>query len=1197
MSQSSYLQVQVSFALEGLSCSSCSQAVTAAIKSFSASDDTVQVDKDSISVVLFPDPKLTLKYTYSSHRIDRQTIAREIIHCIEGIGFGAEFLSDSLITIDDDKKKYDDDSNSLLTPLLSQQSDDVINKRTELVFALQGLTCSSCCRSVTEAVKSFVPKKSFGKIDRESVQVALLPEPKLRVVYLHTNTGIETMQMSREIINCIEDIGFEAELLTESEIFRNDGDEENQSKMLTSSRTLLLEVGQNATAVLHHLVDNDFVSEATILSESVRVSENGNQGSGLSNVTTSRTRDMTSGQATHGGIIRVTYNCQMIGIRRLISSIDSSEDVSLRGGYGEIKVTEAGSYQNMIERSESRRLAEIKMWRTSFYTAALFAIPVALICMVFVHVPGIKNFLSSKALWNITWEEFLSFILTTPVQFYSGSRFYRESYYSIKSGHLGMSFLIAAGTSAAYVYSVFVVIYNSVRDAPHDHRLMQTFETCALLIMFVLLGKFLECKVKAVTSRAISELSTLTPSDATLVGVADEDVHESVLPEQKIPLSLLQYNDILLIRPGEKIPTDGVVFSGTTSIDESIITGESVPSIKHVGDKVIGGTMNIDGSIRMRVTSLGDDTTLAKIIKLIETAQSSKAPIQEFADYMSSRFVPVVFGISILTYILWALLLNTGALDDMKSKWSYRDEGLNDWTLPLLFSISTLVIACPCALGLATPTAVMVGSGVGAKHGVLIKGGEALERASKVSAVVFDKTGTLTKGEPAVHHVLLLSDRPCFLFDENRMQNIQEKFIGNVKMRVSDDRSNVGLIHEKAIKNIISVAASAERGSEHPLSRGITKKATELGIGVDGSYPLKEAEKFLAEVGKGIKCTIDGKSVYIGNRRGLMSNNISISDGTFDAMEYLERCGETAIIVAIDGRTEAVIGLIDEARDDASLIVRVLIGMGIKVYMLTGDNERTAKVVAKDIGIPPLCVVADVLPEGKVEFIRRLQEDGHCVAMIGDGVNDSPAMAQSDVGIAIGAGTDVAIETSEIVLMESKLSDVVLAIDLSRKVFARIKLNFFWALGYNSLAIPIAAGVFYPILQIALPPFVAAIAMILSSLSVLFSSLHLNTYKPPEFQKRYGREEREGALGLEEVEVSLSHTRETIRCEAMVNGGSCSCSNGTCNCVPCEVHGNLMTDSIFDGSTTELYPGCQQLWGKPCSCEKPCMCACCKDHS
>lgn len=1193
MSKPSCLWVQASFALEGLSCSSCSQAVTAAMKSFSASDDRVHIEQNSITVVLFPEPKLTLTYTYPSNgNIDRQRISKEMITCIESVGFGAEFLSDSLT----DKSTHIEDDYSPETPLLPRQSSDDAIKRTELVFALQGLTCSSCSQSVAEAVKSFVSKNASGKIDRESVQVSILPEPKLRLVYLHWNAGLEIMQISKDIVSCIEDIGFEAELLSESEVSRNDdGDEENQTKMIScSTRTLFLEVGQNAAAVLDHLNQHEFVSEATMVNESIGTT-GGYEREGsvnLSNVGDLGTNEMARAQVTQGGTIKVTYDAQRIGIRKLIASIDSSHDVRSRGGCGTINATEAGSYQNMIERSESRRLAEIKMWRTSFYVAALFAIPVALISMVFVHVPGIKDFLASKAFWNITWEEILAFILTTPVQFYSGSRFYRESYYSLKTGHLGMSFLISAGTSAAYVYSIFVVIYNSVRDAPEDHRLMQTFETPALLIMFVLLGKYLECKVKAVTSRAISELSTLTPSEATIVGVADEDVYESIMPERKLPLALLQYEDVLLIRPGEKVPTDGIVFSGTTTIDESMITGESVPSVKHVGDMVIGGTINIDGSIRMRVTSLGDDTTLAKIIKLIETAQSSKAPIQEFADYMSSRFVPVVFGISVFTYVLWALLLNTGALDNVKYKWSYRDEGLNDWTLPLLFSISCLVIACPCALGLATPTAVMVGSGVGAKHGVLIKGGEALERTSKVTAVVFDKTGTLTKGEPTVHHVLLLSDRPCFLFDQNRMQNISEKVIGNVKMRVSNETSNIGLIHEKAIKNIISVAASAEKGSEHPLSRGITKKATELGIGIDDSYPLKDAEKFLAEVGKGIKCTIDGKSVYIGNRRGLQSNNISISDGTFDAMEYLESCGETAIIVAIDGRTEAVIGLIDEARDDASLIVRVLIGMGIKVFMLTGDNERTAKVVAKDIGIPSSCVVADVLPEGKVQFIKHLQDDGHCVAMIGDGVNDSPAMAQSDVGIAIGAGTDVAIETGAIVLMESKLSDVVLAIDLSRKVFARIKLNFFWALGYNSLAIPVAAGVFYPIIQMALPPFIAAIAMILSSLSVLCSSLHLNTYKPPEFQKRYGRREREGALGLEEVEVSLGHGRRKIRCEAMANGGSCSCSAESCNCFPCELHGNLM-DNILDDVTTELYPGCQQLWGKPCACEKPCMCACC----
>ena len=337
--------------------------------------------------------------------------------------------------------------------------------------------------------------------------------------------------------------------------------------------------------------------------------------------------------------------------------------------------------------------------------------------------------------------------------------------------------------------------------------------------------------------------------------------------------------------------------------------------------------------------------------------------------------------------------------------------------------------------------------------------------------------------------------------------------------------------------------------------------------------------------------------MHIGNRRGLASNDIKVSPGTYDAMEYLESLGQTAVVFSVDGQTEAVIGLIDKARDESALVVNVLRhGMGIKVYMLTGDNGRTARVVASDIGISPSCVIADVLPEGKVDCIKRLQDAGHCVAMIGDGVNDSPAMAQSDVGIAIGAGTDVAIETAAIVLMNSNLTDVVLAIDLSRKVFSRIKLNFFWALGYNSLAIPIAAGIFYPWLQMALPPFMAAVAMILSSLSVLCSSLLLNTYKPPEYKKHYyGRKLRDGTLGLEGVDVVLSSIGGLAQCDAMQNGHGCSCSSETCQCFPCEEHGNSKEDGLGDVATKALYPGCHRQWGKPCECVE-CKCVgCCNN--
>lgn len=542
--------------------------------------------------------------------------------------------------------------------------------------------------------------------------------------------------------------------------------------------------------------------------------------------------------------------------------------------------------------------------------------------------------------------------------------------------------------------------------------------------------------------------------------------------------------------------------------------------------------MNINGTLWMRVTVWsGDEMALSRMVTMVEAAQASRAPIQDFADRISGMFVPVVLCIAIVTYVMWVILLTSGVLNDVKVTWPYKEDGLNDWTLPLLFAISVLVISCPCAMGLATPAAVMVGSGVGAKHGILVRGGEALEGAAHVTAVVFDKTGTLTRGEPTVEDILLLSDRCASMFREDMHCGVfSSNDDSDIKVEEKDGKgtnmdstgwitgtSSASILNDgdemffhatdlccndaqrMAMENVMFLAACAEYGSEHPLAKGIMAKAGQLGIGEGLSRPLIAAEDFVSETGMGIKCTVSGHLIHVGNRRYLELNNIEVSLGVFDAMGYLEQRGRTSLVLSVDGYTEAVIGLIDKAKDDASLCVGVLQNiMGIKVYMLTGDNYNTASVVARDIGIPGSNVIADMLPEGKVECISRLQEEyGERVAMIGDGVNDSPALAKADVGMAIGTGTDVAVETANVVLMNSRLTDVIVALDLSRTVYSRIRLNFIWALGYNVLAIPVAAGVLYPVVQKALPPFMAAVAMILSSMSVLFNSLLLNRYTPP----------------------------------------------------------------------------------------------------
>ena len=737
-----------------------------------------------------------------------------------------------------------------------------INRRKtkKLKFALEGLTCSSCAMTVNDAMTSFAKKNkkttTLKKNDNEndkarvdmniqihadSIRVSLLPNPQLELLYSISvvNYDIQEVMMKtkdeeaaavkeetrmesslvNDIIDVIESIGFEAELASTIELKEVDavemneeaggGNRDNEDDPI---RNLYLNIKSNVNIVHEILEKIEHIHSVKQIDE------------GKKNQKKSMLRDNNS--MNTGGTIEIAYDCNEIGIRTILSQIESDQTLKSNGGCGDtIQVTDISSYQSMIAKAEARREAEITQYFQSFLISACCAIPVTLVSMVFIHIPGMKEFLHSYIFWNVNWEEFIAWVLTTPVQFYSGARFYREAYYSIKTRHLGMGFLIAAGTSAAYFYSVFVIFYNASRDAKMGDRLMQAFETSALLIMFVLLGKYLECRVKSFTSKAISKLSQLTPDTATLVGSTNgrnfslddmnaeieegknEFIYESI-PEQQIPTILLQKNDVLLIRPGEKVPTDGIIIQGITSTDESMLTGESMPVHKERGDLVIGGTINIDGAVYIEVNAIGKETALSKIIELIESAQSSKAPIQEYADMIASKFVPVVTGIALLTYVTWAILLNTSALDGVKETWPYKNEGLNDWTLPLLFSISCLVIACPCALGLATPTAVMVGSGVSSTHGILIKGGEALEATNNITAVVFDKTGTLTYGTPVVKDVLLLSDRCAFLETNN---------YGEEK---SSDADNYVEINEKALRVVLRFAACAEYGSEHPLAKG-----------------------------------------------------------------------------------------------------------------------------------------------------------------------------------------------------------------------------------------------------------------------------------------------------------------------------------------------------------------------------------------
>jgi len=616
----------------------------------------------------------------------------------------------------------------------------------------------------------------------------------------------------------------------------------------------------------------------------------------------------------------------------------------------------------------------------------------------------------------------VQFILTLPVQFYVGSQFYKGFWAALKNKSADMNSLIAIGTSAAFIYSAVVTFFPSILGEAVEKAVY--YDTAALIITLIILGRYFEAIAKSHTSDAIRKLIGLQAKTARVIRNKKEIV---------IPITEVITGDIIFIKPGEKIPVDGVIIEGNSSVDESMITGESMPVEKKKGDTVIGATINKNGVLRFRATKVGNDTMLAQIIKLVENAQSSKAPIQRLADKVSGIFVPIVVIIAVLTFIIWNFFGPAPA-----------------FTFALVNFVSVLIIACPCALGLATPTAIMVGTGKGAEYGILIKKAEALETAHKVNTVIFDKTGTLTKGKPEVTDIISFTND----------------------------------------NEVLKYAGMIEKNSEHPLADAIMNKVKEKKI------KLGKVTNFKAVPGHGVKAKSGNKVILLGNRKLMKDNKINVNK--FDVkVKNLEEQGKTVVILAINKKVIGLIGVADTIKDGARETVRRLQSMKKQVYMITGDNERTAKAIAKQLGIN--YVLADVLPEDKANEVKRLQSRKRVVAMVGDGINDSPALAQADVGIAIGSGTDVAIETGDIVLIKSDLRDVVTAIDLSNYTIKKIKQNLFWAFIYNSAGIPIAAGVLYPFTGFLLNPVIAALAMAFSSVSVVSNSLVMKSYKPKKF--------------------------------------------------------------------------------------------------
>jgi Cu+-exporting ATPase len=632
-------------------------------------------------------------------------------------------------------------------------------------------------------------------------------------------------------------------------------------------------------------------------------------------------------------------------------------------------------------------------------------------------IPGI-NSLSDQIRFIIL------FVLTIPVQFWVGLQFYKGLVVIFKYRTADMNTLIAIGTLSAFIYSTIVTFFPQLFTRA-GIELDVYFETAAIIITLILLGRFLEARAKGRASSAIKKLMQLEAKTARVVRDGKE---------VEIDIDEVKVEDIIIVKPGEKIPVDGVIVEGASAIDESMVTGESIPVEKDKGDEVIGATLNTSGAFKFKATKVGKDTVLSQIIKLVEEAQGSKAPIQKMADFVSSIFVPVVIGIAVVTFIVWLIWGPTPSI-----------------TFALVSFVAVLIIACPCALGLATPTAIMVGTGKGAENGILIKDATSLELAHKLNTIVLDKTGTLTKGEPLVTDIILEEKNSSYSKDE-----------------------------------LLKISASSELHSEHPLGKAIIKKAEELNL------KLIEPKNFKSITGKGIYAEVNGKKILKGNLVLMEENNIILNSLKKTALDLADN-GKTPIFISIDGKSEGIIAVADILKENAKEVVEKLHRLGLEVAMLTGDNKNTANAIAKRAGIER--VLSEVLPEHKTDEVKKLQKEGKVVAMVGDGINDAPALVQADVGIAIGTGTDIAMESSSITLMKGNLEGVLKAIMLSRNTIRIIKQNLFFSFFYNSILIPVAAGVLYPLIGILINPMFAAAAMALSSISVISNSLRLRRIK------------------------------------------------------------------------------------------------------
>ncbi|KAH8813222.1 P-type ATPase-like protein [Xylogone sp. PMI_703] len=1096
----------------GMTCGACTSSVESGFKGIGG------IGNVSVSLVM--------ERAVVTHDPQKIT-AEEIQEIIEDRGFEAEVLATDLPSPILSRKEYISDDEDEATP-----SEQLLTTTT---VAIEGMTCGACTSAVEGGFESVPGIKHFS--------ISLLSE---RAVIEHD----ETLLSAAQIAEIIEDRGFGATIVDSQKSIpaprpRRDVAAKEQKVLTTTVSIEGMTCGACTSSVEGGFKDIDGVLQfnisllaerAVIVHDPTKLSPDKiveiieERGFDAKIVSSAQS---TSNSATTGN---VTLNFKIFGVKdasaatalesklQSLSGVTSATlnfptsrlNVSHKPGVLGIRTIvefiEAQGYNVLIADNDDNnaqleslaKTKEITEWRRAFQISLAFALPVFLISMVFPMVIPALDFGCMNIFPGLYLGDILCLILAIPVQFGIGKRFYVSAWKSMKHGSPTMDVLVVLGTSVAFFFSVAAMIISIILP-PHS-RPSTLFDTSGMLITFISLGRFLENRAKGQTSTALSRLMSLAPSMATIYadpiaaeksaegwdraigeGEKNDSTSEGNAIEEKIiPTELLELGDIVILRPGDKIPADGVVTRGETYADESMVTGEAMPVQKRKGSSVIAGTVNGAGRVDFRVTKAGRDTQLSQIVKLVQAAQTTRAPIQRLADTIAGYFVPTILSLGLLTFTAWMVLSHI--LTNPPKIFMDGSSG-GKFMVCVKLCISVIVFACPCALGLATPTAVMVGTGVGAENGILVKSGVALETATRITQIVFDKTGTLTVGKMSVSESSLVP-----AWDS------------------SDWRRRLWW----------TIVGLAEMGSEHPIGKAMLLFAKEqLGLGIDGTLDGSIGD-FVATVGNGISALVEPATsgertryrVLIGNARFLQNNKVTVPQADIDSAETqsggskASSAGTTNIFVAIDGSYAGHLALSDTVKDTARTAVAALKRMGIKCAIVTGDQRSTALAVARTVGIDSENVYAGVTPDQKQDIIRKLQGKGECVGMVGDGVNDSPALATANIGIAMASGTDVAMEAADVVLMKpNDLMDVPASILLSRSIFNRIKLNLGWACVYNIIGLPFAMGIFLPF-GMHLPPMAAGAAMAASSVSVVVSSLLLRFWKRPRWMQDALAEEK-----------------------------------------------------------------------------------------